>query len=107
MSWITTNTPVIITAMGVIAFIVSIITEMTKEIGFLNKIPTILQVIVLSIALWIVFYFGACTAGAVTYSWFMLVAAIVAGFITAYISSYGWEKLNDVFKRYKKGDNHE
>lgn len=102
MEWIASNTPIIITAMGIIAFVVSIITEMTKEIGVLKNIPTILQVIVLSVALWIVFYFGVCTAGAVTYSWFMLVAAIVAGFITAYISSYGWEKLNDVFKRYKK-----
>ncbi len=102
MEWITTNTPIFITAMGVIAFIVSIITEMTKEIGFLNKIPTILQVITLSIVLWVVFFFGACSAGVIAYSWFMFVASIIAGFITAYISSYGWEKLNDAFKRYKK-----
>ncbi len=102
MEWITTNTGVIITAMGVIAAIVSVITEMTKEIGFLSKIPTMLQVIVLSVALWVIFYFGACGMGTVTYSWFMLVASIVAGFITAYISSYGWEKLNDAFNRYKK-----
>ena len=102
MEWVTANTGVIITAMGVIATIVSIITEMTKEIGFLNKIPTILQVIVLSVVLWVILFFGAVGAGVIAYSWFMLVGAIVAGFITAYISSYGWEKLNDAFKRYKK-----
>ena len=102
MSWITANTGVIITAMGVIAAIVSVITEMTKEIGFLKKIPTILQVIVLSVVLWVILFFSACGAGTITYSWFMFVASIVAGFITAYISSYGWEKLNDALKRYKK-----
>lgn len=102
MEWITSNTGTIITAIGIIATIVSIITEMTKNIGFLKKVPTILQVIVLSILLWIVFYFAVCGMGYLTFEWFTLVAAVVAGFITAYVSSYGWEKLYDVFKRYKK-----
>lgn len=102
MDFITNNTAAIITAIGVIAAIVSIITEMTKEIGFLKKIPTILQVIVISIILWIVLYMGLCGAGYMVFEWFMLAAVVVAGFITAYVSSYGWEKLNDVFTRYLK-----
>lgn len=102
MEWITANTGVIVTAIGVIAAIVSVITEMTKNIGVLKKIPTILQVIILSILLWIVLYLGVCGAGILVFEWFTLVAAIIAGFITAYVSSYGWEKLNDAFKRYKK-----
>lgn len=104
MEWITANTGMIITAIGVIAAIVSIITEMTKNIGFLKKIPTMLQVIVLSVVLWVLLYTGVCSMGYLTFEWFTLVASIVAGFISAYVSSYGWEKLTDAFKRYKKGD---
>lgn len=104
MEWITNNASVIVAAMGIIATIVSIITEMTKNIGFLKKIPTILQVIVLSVALWVVLYFGVCSAGYLVFQWYMLVASIIAGFITAYVSSYGWEKLADAFKRYRKDD---
>lgn len=104
MEAITNYAPAIITAVGVIAAIVSIITEMTKEIGFLKKIPTILQVIILSVVLWIVAYLTTCGMHYITFAWYYLVAAIVAGFVTAYVSSYGWEKLNDAFKRYKKGE---
>ena len=104
MEAITNYAPAIITAVGVIAAIVSIITEMTKEIGFLKRIPTILQVIILSIALWIATYLATCEMSYITFTWYYLVAVIVAGFITAYVSSYGWEKLNDAFKRYKKGE---
>jgi hypothetical protein len=102
METIASYAPAIITAVGVIAAIVSVITEMTKDIGFLKKIPTILQVIILSVVLWIIAYLAACGAGYATFTWYFLVSAIVAGFITAYVSSYGWEKLNDVFLRYQK-----
>lgn len=104
MDWIMNNVSVIITLIGVIATLVSIITEMTKDIGFLKKIPTILQVIVLSIIFWIILYASVCSAGYLVFEWFMLMAAIIAGFITAYVSSYGWEKLSDAFKRYQKED---
>ena len=103
MEWIINNSAIIVAAMGIIAAIVSIITEMTKNIGYLKKIPTILQVIVVSVVLWVLLYTALISAGVFVFEWFMLVAAIIAGVITAYISSYGWEKLNDVFKRYKKG----
>lgn len=104
MNWITDNATTIIAAIGIIAAIVSIVTEMTKNLGFLKKIPTILQVIVLSVVLWIALYFGVCSAGYLIFQWYMLVASIIAGFITAYVSSYGWEKLADAFKRYRKDD---
>lgn len=104
MEAITNYAPAVITAVGIIAAVVSIITEMTKEIGFLKRIPTILQVIILSITLWIATYLAACGMNYITFTWYYLAAAMVAGFITAYVSSYGWEKLNDAFKRYKKGE---
>lgn len=92
----------VISALGVIAFIVSLITELTKEIGFLKKIPTMLQVVVLSIILWIVFYLALCTSGTYTFVWYMLICAVVAGFISAYIASYGWEKLSEIYSKYVK-----
>lgn len=104
MEWLVENSGAIVAVIGAIAALVSIITEMTKNIGFLKKIPTILQVIVISIVLWIVLYLGLCSAGYLIFQWYMLVVSVVAGFISAYVSSYGWEKLADAFSRYKKGE---
>lgn len=104
MEWIFNNVSIIIAAIGIIAAIVSIITELTKDIGFLAKIPTVLQVIVLSVVFWVVLYFAAISANYIVFQWYTLFAALVAGIITAYVSSYGWEKLTDAFKRYKKED---
>lgn len=103
MEFIMDNAAFILTAVGVVAAIVTIITELTKEIGFLAKIPTMLQVIVLSEILWILLYSALCSMGQVPFAWHFVVATLIAGVITAYVASYGWEKLVEIFSRYKKG----
>ena len=45
------NASKIVLIVAVICTLISVITEFTKEIGFLNKIPTTLQVLILSIAI--------------------------------------------------------
>lgn len=104
MEWIINNFSIIVAAIGIIAAIVSIITELTKEIGFLSKIPTVLQVIVLSIVFWVVIYFAAVSIGYIVFKWYTLFAVFIVGIVTSYVCSYGWEKLTDVFSRYKKED---
>lgn len=31
--------------------------------------------------------------------WYMILAAIMAGFIVAFVAMYGWEKLTELWKR--------
>lgn len=49
MEFIISNASVILVVVAVICTLISVITEFTKEIGILNKIPTALQVLALSL----------------------------------------------------------
>jgi hypothetical protein len=36
--------------------------------------------------------------------WYMILASIMAGFIVAFISMFGWEKITELWKRTSKVD---
>lgn len=86
---------------GVIAALTSIITEVTKECGFLAKIPTNAQVSVLAIVLTIVAYFVLNAMGYLPLTWYFILAAVIIGFITALVAMKGWAVVIDIFKRNK------
>lgn len=92
----------LIVAVGVLAFLVSVITQVTKEIGILKRIHTSLQVTVLSIVLTVVAYFAYVSYSGITIIWYMIVGAIICGFIVAFVAMFGWEKLYELYNRFKK-----
>lgn len=85
---------------AVICTLVSVITEFTKEIGFLNRIPTTLQVLVLSIAICVIVFFAYISYAGITFVWYYLVAVIFAAFIVAIVCCKGWDYLIDIWKRF-------
>lgn len=87
-----------------ICILISIITEFTKEIGFLNKIPTMLQVLVLSLIVCIVAFFAFISYKQIEFVWYYLVAVIFGSFIIALITAKGWEYFIDIIKRYWQKD---
>lgn len=96
------NGAVILTIIGAMATFVTIVTEFTKTWGFLNRIPTSLQVLVVSMlvsVLSVVIYVQMQKAEMI---WYYIVGAIVLGWIVAYVSMYGWEKLTEMWGRFKK-----
>ena len=96
------NGAVILTIIGILATFVTIVTEFTKTWGFLNRIPTSLQVLVVSMlvsVLSVVIYVQMQKA---TMVWYYIIGAIVLGWIVAYVSMYGWEKLTEMWGRFKK-----
>jgi hypothetical protein len=100
---ITTYLPTAIIAVSILAFIVSVIVEVTKGVKWLSIIPTDFEVLVLSI--------GLTVFGLVTYmhymsfaiTWYFVVGAILIGFFVAFVTMYGWEKLTALYKRFKEG----
>ena len=96
------NGAVILTIIGAMATFVTIVTEFTKTWGFLNRIPTSLQVLMVSMlvsVLSVVIYVQMQKAEMI---WYYIVGAIVLGWIVAYVSMYGWEKLTEMWGRFKK-----
>lgn len=96
------NIALIVTAIGVLAFLISVITQVTKEIGFLKKIPTALEVLVLSLLLTPTAFFAYSSYTHTSVEWYMIVCSVVASFVVAFVCMFGWEKLSKLHERFKK-----
>ena len=103
METILTNMTLLIAVIGVLAFIVSLITQVFKGVGVLSKLPTDILVLVLSIGITVTAFMAYMHYIQQVIIWYMIIAAILAGFIVAFVAMYGWEKLSELWKRFYKG----
>lgn len=87
--------------LGLFAFCVELITQLTKDLPLIRKMPTRLYVLIVSVTLCVmaVFIFAAWLG--ITVLWYYVVLAVFASFIVAYISIFGWEVFNELYERYK------
>lgn len=102
--------PQLLTALGALAALTSIITELTKNLGFLSRIPTDAQVIVTSQALAAAAVCAWAEATGAACSWQLAAATVTLGFIAAFVAMYGWATFFDLARRFdpaKRGDDHE
>lgn len=93
-----------ILALGILAFTVSIITQVIKNVWIFAEIPTNIIVFLLSIVLTV----GAFAAAMQYYSqpilWYMVAAAVILGFFVAFIAMKGWKEFMDTLGRFYKKD---
>jgi TRAP-type uncharacterized transport system fused permease subunit len=94
--------PLGVAIISILAFIVSLITELIKNIGFLKKVPTNIVVLVLSVIICVISYLAYSSYKEYTVYWYSVVASIFSGFVVAYIATYGWEKFHLLFERFKR-----
>ncbi len=85
---------------GTLAFIVSLITEVTKDTALLKKIPTDLQVLVLAQLASQGALLIHITRQGLALAWYMPVLAIPAGFMVAFIARYGWSAFGELKSRF-------
>ena len=102
MTEIMSMLPVFVTIIGILAFVVSVIIEVIKNIGPLAKVPTNLVVMVVSIVLSVVTFFGYACMQSMATPWYYVIGSILAGFFVAFIAMYGWDKLTELYKRFKQ-----
>ena len=93
---------IFITIINFLAFVVSVITQVTKELYFLSRIPTSLQVIVLSVILTPASYIAYAQYTYMQIHWYMIAASVIAGFFVAFVSMFGWDKLSEIYNRIKR-----
>jgi putative effector of murein hydrolase LrgA (UPF0299 family) len=91
----------VLMAIGVTAFIVSIITQAIKEMPLLKKIPTNVVVLVLSLILCPVEVIVLCQYFAIVIEWYYIFASFIASFIVYLVSTGGWERVTDLWKKTK------
>lgn len=104
MEMLFTNMTGILAVIGALAFIVSVITQVFKGLGVLAKIPTDILVLVLSIGITVTAFVAYMQYIQQTIIWYMILAAILAGFLVAFVAMYGWEKFAELWSRFKKGE---
>lgn len=102
MEFAITSITSLITVIGALAFMVSIITQVFKGVGVLSKVPTDILVFVLSLVLTVTVFVAYMQYIQMAIVWYMVVAAIMAGFIVAFVAMYGWEKFSELWKRFNK-----
>lgn len=102
MEFAITSITSLVAVIGALAFMVSIITQVFKGVGVLSKVPTDILVFVLSIGLTVIAFVAYMQYIQQIIVWYMIIAAIMAGFIVAFVAMYGWEKFSELWKRYKK-----
>lgn len=104
MEMLFTNMTAILAVIGALAFIVSVITQVFKGVGVLSKIPTDILVLALSIGITVTAFVAYMQYIQQTIIWYMILAAILAGFLVAFVAMYGWEKFAELWSRFKKGE---
>lgn len=94
----------LIGAVGAIAFVVSVITQVLKGVKPLDKLPTDILVFILSIVLTLVAFFAYASYAGLIVLWYYIVGAVIGGFIVAFVAMYGWTKLSELWDRFKIGE---
>ena len=96
------NMTIILAIIGALAFVVSVVTQVIKGVCVFTKIPTDNLVFVLSIGITVAAFVAYMQYIQTSILWYMILAAIIAGFIVAFVAMYGWEKLSELWKRFGK-----
>lgn len=93
--------PAILMVIGMLAFMVTVITEVVKNLGFIKKIPTDIVVIFLSFVITLTAMVAYAAYANIEMAWYFIIAALAASFFVAFVAMYGWTKLNDLCARFK------
>lgn len=89
------NGSMVISIIGVLVALTNIVVQVLKKMTW-DKLPTNILAVAVSMVLTLVTFFAYCQIKAIAVVWYMVVAAVVLGFMVAYAAMFGFDKLNDV-----------
>lgn len=86
-------------AIGVMAFFVSVVTQVIKELPGIKNFPTSMVVTVLSLTFCLLSMLALLEYLKQQVTWYMLFACILAAFVVAMVSMDGWERVTEIWSR--------
>ena len=86
------NLSTILTIVGILVVLTNIVVQVLKKATW-GKLPTNILAIIVSMVLTLVTFFAYCQIKAIAVVWYMVVAAVVLGFLVAYAAMFGYDKL--------------
>ncbi len=88
-------------AIGVLAFLVSVITQVIKEMPGLVNIQTNAVALVISLILCPLAVIILCIWLNIRIIWYYIIGAVIAAFIVYLVATGGWEKVSEMWNRTK------
>ena len=91
----------VLIAIGAMAFLVSTITQLIKEMPWFKEIPTVVLVFVLALVLCPMSFLALMAWMNHPVEWYMIFACMLAAFIVALVALDGWERVTSIWNRTK------
>lgn len=95
------NLSVILSIIGVLVVLTNIIVQVVKKVTW-GKLPTNILAVIVSMTLTLVAFFAYCQVKSIAVVWYMVVAAVVLGFLVAYAAMFGFDKLKEALTELNK-----
>ena len=89
----------VLAAIGVLAFLVSIIVQVIKELPLLQKIQTSVVALAVSVILCPMAVIIACQYFKVVIVWYYVFASFIAAFVVYLVATGGWERVTSIWQR--------
>ena len=86
---------------GILAFFVSVVVQVIKEIPILKKIQTNVVALAVSLILTPVVVVVLCIYYGIVIEWYYVFASFLAAFIVYLVSTGGWERITEIWNRSK------
>lgn len=90
---------------GALAFLVSVVVEVIKDLPWLIKLPTSAVTLVASIVVCMIAMLVACQHLKMIITWYYFFAAFAIAFIVYLVSTGGWDRVTAIWKRVKYDKN--
>ena len=88
-------------AVGVLAFVVAVVVQVIKELPGLQKIPTSIVALAVSVLLCLLAVVIVCQLFKIMIVWYYPIGAIIAAFIVYLVATGGWERIKEIWNRTK------
>ena len=95
------NIPVLLSIIGALVVVTNIIVQVLKNLTW-DKLPTNILAVIVSMVLTLVAFFAYYQICSITVEWYMVVAAVVVGFLTSYAAMFGFDKLKESITQMKQ-----
>lgn len=89
------NIATLMTFVGFATVLTNIIVQVVKKATW-DKIPTNLVALVVAVLLTMAVFFAFAQTQSIKITWYLIVAALVVGFMVAYAAMFGYDKLKEI-----------
>lgn len=86
---------------GILAFFVSVVVQVIKEMPWLKKIQTNVVALAVSLIITPIAVVVLCMYFNIVITWCYIFASILAAFVVYLVSTGGWEKVSEMWNRSK------